>query len=469
MAARALPFILGGWVLYLALLHRPRLRRNWRGLALALLVAAVVAAPLALWLLTHPDAEYRVGEVSEPLDRLLAGDPGLVADNAVALLKMWSLEGDPWDRQNLPGRPVFVEPLGALLFYAGLLIALWRVRQPAYAFVMIWLAGSLIPSLVTSVAPSSIRTINALGVVYVFPALAVQEAAARLRTPKTKALVGAVVGLVLVWNLYLTARDYFARWPDDAGVQFVFQSGLTEIARDLDADADDSPVAVAGLSVDTMDPPTFAVSLRRRDLALRWFDPREALVVPGGGSPARLYVPRIVPMAAPLQAQLAAWGAARIESEQYVRYELLDGAQVRSHLPSLETPEVTFGGRVALLDYEWVTSPVSPGRAAELLTYWRVLVTPQPPLKIFLHLVPVGGEGALAQNDGLGSPPDTWQSGDVVVRWHRIELPSDLAPGLYQPQVGWYNPETSERLRLEGDGTPFADRLPLTPMEVSQE
>jgi hypothetical protein len=81
----------------------------------------------------------------------------------------------------------------------------------------------------------------------------------------------------------------------------------------------------------------------------------------------------------------------------------------------------------------------------------------------------VEDEGAVAQDDGLGSPPDTWQPGDLVVRWHLIELPSDLAPGLYQPQVGWYNPETGERLRLEGDGAPFADRLPLTPMEVVQE
>jgi len=486
MAARALPFILGGLVLYLALFHRAKLRDGRRNLALALIVAAVVVAPLALWLLTHPGAEFRISEVSQPLDRMLAGDPGPVLDNAVALVKMWSVQGDPWDRQNLPGRPVFVEPLGALLFYAGLLIALWRFRRPAYGMALIWLVGSLIPSLVTSVAPSSIRTINALAVVYIFPGIAVQEIGARRRNTRIKYLALGTLALALAANFCLTTHDYFARWPVDEGVQFVFQTGLTEIARDLDADPDDSPVAIAGLSVDTMDPPTLATALRRRDLAVRWFDAREVLVIPGGGATAepgesvRLFVPRIVPIAGPLQTRLTAWGATVVASEQYTRYDLTSRERLLAHLSTLAPgtlpgggaipPSATFGGQIEFIGHEWLGPGAMPGQRVELLTYWRVAAPPSPPLKSFVHLMASGSDQPMAQNDGLGSPPDTWRPGDLVVRWHAIDLPPDVPAGpsnLYQPQVGWYNPETGQRLRLQSDGVTLADHLWLMPIEVT--
>jgi hypothetical protein len=103
-----------------------------------------------------------------------------------------------------------------------------------------------------------------------------------------------------------------------------------------------------------------------------------------------------------------------------------------------------------------------------MLTYWRVITTPSPPLKVFVHLIPMEGEQPVAQNDGLGSPPDTWRPGDLLIRWHLFELPADLPPGLYRLQVGWYNPETGERLPLVSDGATVADRLLLMSVEVTK-
>jgi hypothetical protein len=105
-----------------------------------------------------------------------------------------------------------------------------------------------------------------------------------------------------------------------------------------------------------------------------------------------------------------------------------------------------------------------------LLTYWHVVTTPSPPLKSFVHLMAAGSDQPVAQNDGLGSPPDTWRPGDLIVRWHAIDLPPDVPTGssnLYQPQVGWYNPETGQRLLLQSDGVTLADHLWLMPVEVT--
>ena len=71
----------------------------------------------------------------------------------------WKIREEEFE--SLASIPVLTEDdiqqgfIGAALFYGGLLIALWRARRPAFGFTLIWLAGSLIPSLVTSVAPTS--------------------------------------------------------------------------------------------------------------------------------------------------------------------------------------------------------------------------------------------------------------------------------------------------------------------------
>ena len=53
--------------------------------------------------------------------------------------------------------------------------------------------------------------------------------------------------------------------------------------------------------------------------------------------------------------------------------------------------------------------------------------------------------------------------GDLLFQLSSIPLPAGLAPGQYQVEVGWYDPETGERLR-QADGSDYAL---LDPLEVS--
>jgi hypothetical protein len=68
----------------------------------------------------------------------------------------------------------------------------------------------------------------------------------------------------------------------------------------------------------------------------------------------------------------------------------------------------------------------------------------------------------IAQHDGLGSSPHGWSSGDWIVQKHTIPIPADLSPGLYTPQLGWYNAPTGSRLPVAD-----ADRLLLPAVEIS--
>ncbi|MDX1614656.1 MAG: glycosyltransferase family 39 protein [Candidatus Promineifilaceae bacterium] len=173
MAARAVPifYILFFVGLYIA--QRDNFRAHVGHLAAFVAAMTLIAAPLAVYLLSNPGAEIRIGEVDAPLVALQQGNFEPVLGNSLHFLAMFGLEGDPLWRQNVAFLPVF-EPLVAFFFYAGLLLTLKRWRQPVYLFLILWLFSSALPSIVTIDAPSSIRIINALPIVTVFPVIGLQ-------------------------------------------------------------------------------------------------------------------------------------------------------------------------------------------------------------------------------------------------------------------------------------------------------
>ena len=63
-------------------------------------------------------------------------------------------------RRNLPGEPV-LNPWQALLFFLGLILVLWRMRQPSHAIVLIGLIGLLLPGALSNHAPHFHRTLGA--------------------------------------------------------------------------------------------------------------------------------------------------------------------------------------------------------------------------------------------------------------------------------------------------------------------
>jgi len=488
MAARILPVILASFLIYFYLIYSPpRVLAvaspsiPWSRILVFLLIAAIVSAPLVIWLMTHPGAEYRFAEVQEPLDRLLTGDLSLVWQNFISNLKFFTFSGDPWPRQNLPGRPVFADPISVVLFYAGLLITLWRWRDPRCGFLLIWLIGALVPSIFTSVAPSSIRDILGLVVVFIFPALALVEAGrwVKQRMQDHSFLLPISCLLLLAPCLFLTVRDYFFVWPRHDVVRFDYQTGLTAVAHRLDELSPGTPATVASLSVHTMDGPSLHLAARRDIHDVRLCDTRETLVVPAGFD-VWLFVPQVVPFDADLRERLLGWGAVVLppwrgdkRGGAFTSYHLpggADGAKIRRGLQCLETtatlPDgmpvvlpVSFDGRLAFLGYEWVPAPDD---SVTLLTYWRVETPSSATLKVFVHLVNDVGE-VVAQHDGLGSPPGSWGSGDLIVQHHLIPLPVNLPTGLYTPVLGLYETQ-GLKPRLTVDA---GDRLLLSSLEVT--
>jgi 4-amino-4-deoxy-L-arabinose transferase-like glycosyltransferase len=484
---------------YLALLHRATWRRTRRGLLLMLFVAVLVAAPLAIYLATHPEQETRLEQLDEPLAQARQGDLRALLVNLTGALKVFSFAGDTHWRYNLPGRPIF-DPLTSIFLYLGLGLTLWRWRQPAYAFLLLWLFTGLFPGLVTGAMNSSQRTMGAQPAVYLTLALGAVEVARWLWTRGRLARSAAIVGAVALvgGNAWLTCHDYFVTWAAEPDVREVYHTNLREIAHYLDAQPEGGTVAISTEYPEAYhDPYILEAILRREDLAPRWFDGRGALVIPAGGAEARY----VFQTAASLHPALYQAFFAGIEpvavrrlrpddiNDAFTVYRLsltdhltARWAQLRDK-PVFWSTEVEFkpgdperlrrpldwpvnlGNEAAFLGYEMDRTQIAPGETLLLLTYWRALAQPDAPATIFLHLLD-GHSQVKGGQDELDAPAAHWQPGDVVVQAHSVTLDADATPGVYQLEIGFYDTDDLSRWPVFDGDAAVADRLLLHSIEV---
>lgn len=102
-----------------------------------------------------------------------------------------------------------------------------------------------------------------------------------------------------------------------------------------------------------------------------------------------------------------------------------------------------------------------PGEELTLLTSWQTGPARFLSLAMFVHLLD-GSGNIVAQDDGLGYPPHTWQPGDRFLQLARLPLPPDLPPGDYTLQFGLYDRAGGARWpALNADGQPAGDRVLL--------
>lgn len=432
MAARAVPIFYGLWTVYLALFQRAELRRHGWGLIWFWLVYALVAGPLLFYLLTHPGAEVRLGEVNAPLVALWQGDWRPILGNAGRILAGFAWRGDPLWRQGVAGRPIF-DPVTGVLFYGGVVWAVWQWRQPRPAFLLLWAGTAVLPSLVTIDAPSTIRMINLLPVLSIFPVQfihIISELSPKKGRLSTKRAYLWLV-LLLGWQMWGTAVSTFRTWPQHPEVRFVWQSAFTQIATYLDTHPDSQQAVIAGWSPDTMDVPTLELLLRRRDLRLSFFSPEDGtLILPGGAAPT-LFRPTILALDPFWTAKLAQWGFTTAAQGDFTQMTAPALPVIHPQMPG----NTLFGDGLRFLGYDL--------EGQSLVTYWRVEAVPTAANRLFLHLLE--GQGQVVAEEYHWDTADPqflwaahWQPGDLILQQHRLVVPETAV----QFRLGVFDPYT---------------------------
>lgn len=478
----------------------PVFREHWRGILFLLLIAAIVAAPLLGYLITHPEAEQRIDQLSAPLKQALHGDFRGLWSRLIRSLPMFTFRGDPLWLYNIPGRPL-LDVAGGAFFYAGLIVAVLRWRDPRYGFLMLWLFVGVGPALVTGPDATMLRSIVAQPAVFITASLGLATVTGflyRYLGRRGRAVtVGAVVILLLITGVR-TAQAYFGVWARHRDVRVAYHHALVEQAHYLDTRPGDGIVSLSSIYPGRFhDPYTMEVSLEREDLSLRWFDGRFALVFPSAEA-GRMVIPSIAPLDKTLEPLLKPY-ASLVHTERFRPDDLVTHFDVyrvdtdsalTALLPSVEDRSVfwspsdafpvddpqsvykplslpiDFGGVVDLVGYNLRTPVVRPGGNVELLTVWRVRDRLTQEAVAFTHVLDQEGR-VIGQMDRLDVPSWHWEPGDVFVQLHRFSIQVDTQPGLYSVEVGIYFREDSRRVPIIVEGVPVDDRILLRPLEVT--
>lgn len=477
-SARLVPLIVVFFLLYLFVWHRPVPGH----LLLAFAGSLLICLPLAIFLIKNPGAEPRIAEVDRPWREMLDGNPGPVLKGVVVTIGMFGWQGDPESHYNLAGRPVF-DPVGAFLFYAGLLLAISRIKKPRYALILIWLLVGLLPGIVTEPVPHFVHTVTAMPVAFVFPGLVVDAVAGKLqRRTGRQGQIGLAI-LLVIWmaaSAYWTFNDYFTVWPSQEQVRRFHQSDVAEMARYLDESVEPLPVAVCTLFLNEQDPfwrsgrQSLPYLMNRSDVSVRWYHCGSSLVWPNGGQSARY---AFLAETSPDEWMPSRWFQAlnrasttTLTSEDgsvAVRIFELDGSQeLAALLTDLQPPEdldlpVNLGNSLDFLGYQLTDNRFVPGETFTIDGYWRVTESLPSGLSVFVHLMS-DPTTLLAQGDALNVMTHTVLPGDIFMQQHAITIPADARAGSYLLSVGiYYRDGRNPPFQVIVDGQTRGDRVLL--------
>ena len=503
-AARLLPVLLCLSMAHLALFHRERFKRYWRGFLLALAVVALLAVPLGVAIAQGRSeaatqgigADARLAELAVPLRELRAGNPRPLLESTWITLGMFHATGDSEWLYNISGRPVF-NLLGGALLWAGVVLCLCRWRRPRYFFLLLWLGLGLLPAFLSTPPASLSHTILAQPVAYILPALALTEACRWLTAHTSQATIRntslaigrshyalrithyasritqIIIFIFLATNAIRDLRDYFVTWPQRGMVRFLYRADYRDVAHYLNAHPEITDVAISSTLMGPWDRLALEVDTRRDAVAVRMFNPERVMVYPAGGT-SYLILPLASAVAPQVQAVIDR-GWHPLENDAGPFYVFVSSEREEAWLRLAEnwfTPATphSFANGMVLLGWGWPEGLPAAGRTVTLLTAWGVsgpldmppvpiVANPPPPgvysgprLAVFTHLLAADGT-FLAGDDGLWVDPLTLRAGDRFIQLHRFVLPP--ADVVYPPDV-FHPPPT--------DSDPHA---PLGPSDVA--
>jgi hypothetical protein len=450
MAARLFPvwLLIGGLALLLLDRRGTRVRQG----VVFMGALALAAAPMLIFALNNPDIFLgRLYEVTQPEQSIS------LAASLSRHLRMFFIEGEALLRYNLPGRPYFTWPEGLLLL-VGLGVSVWRLRHrgPALkraAYGLLLLAPLMIAPSVISVGgfpPNHMRSIAMVPLIFILIAVGFEAVGSWVmaRWPQIQrlslplALVGLLVGALLVGHLYLT-------W-----------AARTDLYADTDADL---AAAAAWLKTNAGPEDRIYVAARDRDHPtvsianlpnVTWLGTETLFRPPPGQSGIVVY-----PRSAPPPALWSDW----LEGNRIPDMPLGPDGQPafmafrltgNLPLPVIQSPpDDVQNGFLTLLGYQ--ANPVFPAAVGAVALYWRVDQTPQPTDLTPLVQVEDYLGNVLARAELPLSQTDAWPSGTVLFARLNVRLPPATAPSPYALRVTWVARQSDQYLSFTtADGAP---------------
>jgi hypothetical protein len=509
MAARFTPLALFIFGIYLLKTRRAYLTGQrlaplaWSGLALL-----VTLAPLAFFAVAHPDVFFgRTGQVSIWNSEIHGGDFwGTLAKHTARTLGMFFVKGDRIWRHNVPGRPVFDALLG-VFFVIGFVRAVRGLRAAAMAFLVIWTATMMLPTLLAEDAPHFLRAVGVLPLVVFFPALGMDwlftDHTLRFTPPVSRLRLYVIyLALIVVFSLSLVSATiaYFGDYAHADATAYWFEEGAETLAGDVNGflgigwDGERMQHGVSDNRNDLGGPPEATPPNARMERKvyiepLLWdtwtavpflvAESPEVHLLPldrawpaVGSGPAAIYVwpygnwKRVWDMLtqpAGIRVIEGARSQGDRDPEPFTTYRAFYVTPVQAVPSAL----ARFQGGVELVGV--TARPTDQGIIVELC--WHAKADLVEDYTVFVHYLRDGQRIAQddAQPTGGHYPTSRWQVDDLVSDDHFVDLPDSPEPDRDQIVVGLYLPEDGSYLDLlDHAGNPAGMSVTLPLAEVLQ-
>ncbi|MGH2593959.1 MAG: hypothetical protein ACRDGG_10645, partial [Anaerolineae bacterium] len=430
LAARLLPVAITLLFIYLIAVDTGHRRERLIQFGWVVVAAIVIFAPLIIYFLQNPDTFLtRISQVA-PRE----GQSTELLANIARALGMFFVDGDPYVRFNLPGRPLFPSILGVLFVIgvAAVVVGAFRsrrfLRRAAYFFALTSTLIMLLPTAlaVNEITPSNLRAMGMMPMVFMFPALGAWMIIKRMNASReggrmkvrrwsfvlrSSSFVFPVTALIVMLSALEAGLAYaqYARLPQ---LYYESDGDLVEIANLLNRlDARRTPIYVHTLHYRH---PTLA-ALARDFHAIRSITGPNVVVFPPGESlhvfahlalPDWAWLDRLMPDPARVDASLGPDGR--------TSYEAIQVDPPPSIAPQIPL-KMNFGNTIELIGADLESTPESGG-AADVTLSWRVLDVPdRGDYATFVELRDAWGF-QWGQADSFDYPSEQWTPGEVIVQ-----------------------------------------------------
>ncbi len=450
-------------------------RQHMIGLALAGLIACLLFAPFGLYIWQHPDiVTLRPSQVAATVgtDGADKASVWLSISRTVQMYSPYNATTDENVRRNIPDEPV-LNLWETLLFFAGLGIAIWRIRRPGYAIILVSLLGLLLPGALSQHAPHFHRLLGASAPTALLCGLALDALWQWRPQPSSSGAIAIVrsqfhwISLILLGvGGAVSAQNYFVRWANLPTLYYAFDVGLWQMGQEMAQMPVAQPIYLTPKGADY---PTLAFALRNSQRpAPIAFDGRHILPLTAQKSAqpelyaviehedfrTRLLLPSVLPTALVQKELLDRRG------KVYARYYLRPANTTPARPPQYPLA-ATLGDGIQLLGYDVQPAEIHHGETLYLQLHWVVARAPTANWTVFTHVLAQAGTGNPKLVAGQDNPPgenslptSRWQAGWRILDEYQISLPSDLMAGEYTLEIGLYQtsgehlPTTTGRVLL---------------------
>jgi 4-amino-4-deoxy-L-arabinose transferase-like glycosyltransferase len=448
-AARLLPLLFVGFVLFWFWRDQEARRRFWWPVAVMMGASLVTALPILLFFARYPYFfVFRIAYVANRGLGTVEGKPWLTwLLNIGRTVRGLFWLGETHLRHNLPGRP-YLDPVQAVVFVAGIAATLrlkWRHRA---VFLFLWLFIMLLPTIMSGDAPHFGRLTGAAPIIAILIGLGIYHIfhftfhALRMTDDRLRitdhGLQITLCALLIGASTFLTARDYFGRYVAHPRIEAAFYLPDWNLGQYTAAQPPETSLFLI---------PT------QEEMATIYFalggNTDRIRSVAGSGS--------LLPMGPPQTPTLYLLRPSRTQhlaalQEQFPR--LIVGEARDDFIPALLPADALRPQPQYLTGHSWNGQIQLSGWSEEvrdqelvITLFWQASEEMDRDYTAYVHLLDDTGQ-LVAQLDRPpdGYPTTDWRPDEVAMDSYVIALPSEWPSGFYTLTTGFYYLPTLETL-----------------------